>query len=222
MHRKFSTWMINSEHASFALQLHAITLKKQARVCSPGGIRVWKTKRKAQNRLMRYNSSLMAQCAGKPCLLQTLIQNLQRTASAPLQMRALRRNTARSCALKIYSYSISEVPSNQTRSRIHDLYPASVFPDPTAFWRGLFSSLRISGVWLEMSVPFLMQMFSAQCALRECLERLERRCDSHALPNSQSQLAPVRKSPWSLTRGGSKHLHCKKVSPLKVISALHI
>lgn len=143
MHRKFSAWMINSEHASFELQLNAITLKKQARVCSPGGIRVWKTERRAQNRLMRYNSSLMAQGAGKPCLLQTLIQNLQRTASAPLQMRALRWNTARSCALKIYSYSISEVPSNQTRSRIHDLYPASVFLDPTAFWRGLFSSCAL-------------------------------------------------------------------------------
>jgi len=218
MHRKFSTWIINSEHASFAMQLNAITLKKQARVCSPGGIRVWKTEWRAQNRLMRDNSSLMAQGAGKPCLLQTSIQNLQRTASAPLQTRALRWNTARSCALKnlFIQHQWSSFESNAI---LNPWYVSCkcISRSNSILERFLFF-LRISGVWLRISVPFLMQMFSAQCALSKCLERLERRCDSHALPNSQSQLAPVRKSPWFPMRGGSKH--CKQVNPLTAISAL--
>ncbi len=41
MHSEISTWT-DSEHASFALQYKAI-LTKQARVCSPAGIRVSKT-----------------------------------------------------------------------------------------------------------------------------------------------------------------------------------
>lgn len=56
--------------------------------------------------------------------------------------------------------------------------------------------LRINGVWLRITVPFFMQMLSAQCAFSECLERLARRCVSHALPNSQSQLTPVRHTWW--------------------------
>lgn len=79
--------------------------------------------------------------------------------------------------------------------------------------------LRINRVWLRISAPFFMQMFSAQCAFSEWLERLERRCASHALPNSQSQLTPVRKSPW--WEEGRNIYTVKKVNSLKVIAALH-
>lgn len=129
-------------NASFALQYKAI-LTKQARVCSPAGIRVSKTEWTAQNRWMRYNSSSLAHSAGKPCLLDSYPKSAANSLCAsPNARRALTES------LQIYHTASVK----RSRSRIHDLHPDCAFLEN-------FSQC-FNAVWLRITVPLLMQMFS--------------------------------------------------------------